>query len=270
MQEFDLIETPENVELRQPLAGIGSRFMAGLIDHLIIFVCLIVLILFLWLLGVLAAWGSFDQIWDWAFALVLLVAFLIYWGYFVLFEFTLNGQSPGKKRMGIRVVREGGVPLAFSGIAIRNLLRPVDFLPGGYAVAGLCMFLTRKMQRLGDLAAGTVVILELVPDYTAGTHRKHKVHLQRQITAEALRATGLRPEEYQVLVNYWARRTELNLEARRRILPQILAPILKRTAQPPIAYTLEGLEAYVGKLIDTAEAAERSGSQEGQTQEPLS
>ena len=259
MDEFDLIETPENVELRRRLAGIGSRFMAGLIDALVILLLLAALVLvaagvvFLTALEYTALTGAFSA---WLVAALVLVFYVIYWGYYVLAEMLTNGQSPGKRAMKIRVVKQDGGPITFLDVAIRNLLRVVDGMPGVYAVAGLVMFFTKRTQRLGDLAAGTVVVAEEVPDYAATTDRKVTGRWEREASPEALRATGLAPREYRVLLNYWARRHQFPLETSRRLLRQILQPILQRTGQAIADDDIEGLLAYADLLIRKAEAAE--------------
>ena len=107
VQDFDLIETPENVELRRCLSGIGSRLIAGILDTLLIALTYLTLGILLLLLGninVLDAVGVSSAAETWALVVLIFVAFSIYWGYFVLFEMWTNGQSPGKKYMKIRVV----------------------------------------------------------------------------------------------------------------------------------------------------------------------
>ena len=191
MDEFDIIETPENVDLQRRLAGIGSRFVAGLLDTLLIVAALLVVMLVSLAFGVsLFAFGTdlAHRADAWVLALFILLGFLIYWGYFVLFETWMNGQTPGKRYMRIRVVQQEGGAVSFNAVAIRNLLRAVDIV-GVYAVAGIVMFLTRKVQRLGDLAAGTVVISEEVPDYAARPDTKATVPDEISPQPAALEAT---------------------------------------------------------------------------------
>lgn len=259
MDDFDLIETPENVELQRRLAGIGSRFMAGLVDFLVIVAVYLVLVLAF--LGV--AWATTFDVTDfagslgaWAWAALILVFYLIYWGYYVFAEMVTNGQSPGKRAMKIRVVKHDGGPITFLDIAIRNLLRVVDGM-FAYAIGGVCMFLTKRSQRLGDLAAGTVVVSEQVPDYSASTDRKTSAQWEREASPEALRATGLKPQEYRVLLNYWARRHQFPIETSRRLLRQVLQPILQRAGRAIAADDMEGLLNYADVLIHKAEAAEQ-------------
>ncbi len=267
-QDFDLIETPENVELERRLAGIASRFMAGLLDNLILAAIYIVLVL----LVIAMAWATGTRHIgtalpgdSWVLALLIAVAFAIYWGYFACFEMWLNGQTPGKKALRIRVVKQDGSPITFLDVAIRNLLRAVDGF-AGYGVAGIVMFITKKAQRLGDLAAGTVVVSEQMPDYSASSDRKTRAKWQSEIGAEALRATALTPEELQVLTNYWARRHELAFEARLRILPKIVRPILERTGQQLPGESPSIIEDYIFLLLSRAAAAESKKPPEGPPQ----
>ena len=259
MQDFDLIETPENVELRRSLAGIGSRFIAGCLDNLLILLMYLFLFLLFLLVGGI---NVFDNVGvsgaaeRWALVGIILVAFSIYWGYYAMFEALTNGQSPGKKYMKIRVVQIEGQGISLHSIAIRNLLRVVDGI-GFYAVAGIVMFVTMKVQRLGDLAAGTVVISEELPDYSARYDKKKHIVDDQVTTAAALGATGLKPEEYRLLRNYWLRREELSTEAREQLLPQLVRPILHRTGQSWPETSLAAFEEYVGELLAKARNAEQ-------------
>lgn len=153
------IETPENVAFGYPIAGIGSRFLAALADTLIITI-LELLIYFLAIFPIIR-WqsDSYDSsLVNWWLAILGLILFSVYWGYYILFELVWNGQSPGKRWQGLRVVRVDGLPIGFSESAIRNLVRLVDFLPAYYGVGVVSMFLNSQSRRLGDLAAGTLVV----------------------------------------------------------------------------------------------------------------
>jgi uncharacterized RDD family membrane protein YckC len=260
MRDSDLIETPENVELEQRLAGIGSRFVAGMLDNLIIVALIALLIVVI----MLVAWvnpldliHTVKESGQWALALLILAAYGVYWGYFVFCEMITNGQSPGKRSQRLRVVKEGGGAIGFTDIAVRNLLRAVDSLPFGYALAGVCMFFSEKVQRLGDMAAGTVVVSEQLPDYSARADKPMKMEWERETDSSSLRATGLTPNEFRALFNYWARRGELTPAARRRVLPQLLRPILQRTGEHLPGEDLSSMEAYVESLLQKAATAEQ-------------
>jgi len=259
IDEFDIIETPENVDLQRRLAGIGSRFVAGLLDTLL----MVGLVLLLVLAAGLYGFGLFvfgrdlaGRVDKWVLAGLFVLVFLVYWGYFVLFETWMNGQTPGKRYMRIRVVQQEGGGISFQAVAIRNLLRAVDFL-GFYAVAGLAMFLTRRVQRLGDLAAGTVVISEEIPDYAAEADRKAKVLDEAPGVSTAPGTTVLTPQEYRLLHNYWLRRDQLTLEARGQLLPKLLGPVLERLGTPPTQHTLAWLEWRLEDLLRQAQSPAR-------------
>ena len=163
--------SPERVEFSYQLAGIGSRFLAVLIDHLIQSALLsgAALLLIAVIFGMWAgteAWDlrHLDKIitsFTWiVWAVLLVVVFAITWGYFVFFEMTRNGQTPGKKIANLRVIREGGYSVDFFASVVRNLVRYFDFLPAGYFVGVGIMFFSPQSKRAGDYAAGTVVIKE--------------------------------------------------------------------------------------------------------------
>jgi len=260
-EELDIIETPENVDLQRRLAGIGSRFLAGLLDSLLIVGLLLVpalIVLMFNLQTFFLGAGAAEEAWVWMIAILIVVVFLVYWGYFLLFELLMNGQTPGKRYMRIRVVQQEGAAVSFESIAIRNLLRAVDGL-GLYAVAGIVMFATQKMQRLGDLAAGTVVISEEVPDYSARQDKKQKVLDDAPVTAAALDQTHLTPQEYRLLRSYWLRRDQLTLEARCQLLPKLLRPILERTGTLPAENSLGALEKCLEELMRHAGSARPKG-----------
>jgi uncharacterized RDD family membrane protein YckC len=154
-----VIETPERVELHYVLANVGNRFLAAAIDHLIQaglgFVVLV-------LAGAFNRGGLFSSMGVWAAALTVLVIFAIYWGYFVAFETLWSGQTPGKRIMRLRVVREDGRPVRFFEVFIRNLLRlTLDFQPfPTYAVGVVSIIFSARSKRAGDFVAGTVVVKE--------------------------------------------------------------------------------------------------------------
>jgi uncharacterized RDD family membrane protein YckC len=158
------IDTPEQIALELPLAGIGSRFLALGIDTLLQSI-LYTVGAFVFAFAIPLASGLFTaKSWSWGPALGVLFLFCIYWGYFAFFEIIWKGQTPGKRYAGIRVIKETGGPIdAFEAIG-RNLLRAVDGLPGIYGVGLVCMMLNKQNRRLGDLVAGTVVVHEKLTD----------------------------------------------------------------------------------------------------------
>ncbi len=151
-RRFD-VETPEHVSLDFELAGLGSRAAAAIYDAVVLAVLLVLLQLGVALLGKLPGVTA-----GWALAVSFLLGFAIVWGYFLLFEALGGGRTPGKRRVGIRVVMDTGHPVTFSAAATRNLVRWVDMLPGVYAVGIPFVLFHPQHKRLGDLVAGTIVV----------------------------------------------------------------------------------------------------------------
>jgi len=161
------IATPENVTFDYQVAGIGSRFIGALIDTLAIAILLFLLnVLLIVAINAVsdngAAATDFGDDPGWVAGLVIaiyaLINFSLFWGYYFVFELGWQGQTPGKRLAGTRVVKlDGGGP-GFLDVAIRNLVRLVDFLPFAYALGFVVMFFNRNARRLGDFAAGTLVI----------------------------------------------------------------------------------------------------------------
>lgn len=164
-EETLIIETPERVQLAFALASIGNRFLAALIDHFI----QILVLLFVSAIAnvILEGYGIntegmlfSNELGKWAYAILIIVSFLIFAGYFVFFEWIWSGQTPGKRWLKLRVIREDGRPITLWEALARNLIRLFDIFPGLYSIGLITVFLSNRDQRLGDLFAGTVVIRE--------------------------------------------------------------------------------------------------------------
>jgi uncharacterized RDD family membrane protein YckC len=152
------IETPEQVHLEFVLADIGSRFMAIFADTVIQVVLYLALVIVDRTVLPDRIFPEWSQAQAWVVAVVIFIYFCIYWGYYAAFEALWNGQTPGKRWAGIRVIKETGRAInAFEAIT-RNLVRIIDFIPGIYAVGIVTMLLNSKNRRLGDFAAGTLVV----------------------------------------------------------------------------------------------------------------
>jgi uncharacterized RDD family membrane protein YckC len=150
------IATPEGVEVELTLAGVGSRFIAGTTDWLIQILTLTALSLVL------------NEAGDVGAAIYASILFAVLFFYHVLFEILGGGRTPGKRWAGLRVVRSGGRPITFVRSALRNILRVIDILPGFYAVGMATIFITPRNQRIGDLAAGTLVVRDRYGDRRHG------------------------------------------------------------------------------------------------------
>jgi uncharacterized RDD family membrane protein YckC len=170
-EETLIIETPERVPLAFALASIGNRFLAVAIDHFIQFLTMFITAwAFIRLSGI--GENGFDEsppmilqeMSKWTIAIMIVVIFLLFTGYFIFFEWLWNGQTPGKRLMKLRVIREDGRPITLWEVIARNLLRIFDNLPWFfmpiYSIGLICIFLNSRDQRIGDMFAGTVVIRE--------------------------------------------------------------------------------------------------------------
>lgn len=171
-EETLIIETPERVPLAFSLASIGNRFIAVAIDHFIQYVVIIALVwIMLAILGISLFQDDGTSVGDvfldapkWAIAIMIIALFLVFAGYFAFFEWWWDGQTPGKRLMKLRVIREDGRPITLWEAIARNLLRIFDAIPGFivpiYSVGLIMVFANKRDQRVGDIFSGTVVIRE--------------------------------------------------------------------------------------------------------------
>jgi uncharacterized RDD family membrane protein YckC len=157
------IDTPEQVELRFGVAGIGSRFVAILLDTLILYFSLLVVLLIFVLFGSALGVRGDSEIGTggkWFIAVLVLLVFVLLWGYFALFEALWHGQTPGKRVMKLRVIKDSGRQITLFEALARNLVRFIDYLPGMYLTGVITMLCNKRNQRLGDMVAGTIVVHE--------------------------------------------------------------------------------------------------------------
>lgn len=260
------IDTPELVSIEMPLAGIGSRFIALLVDYLIWGAGFTVLVLLLSV--ILPSMVVFSRISaQWTVALVVLFFFLVNWGYFTLFEAFWNGRTPGKRIARIRVIQSSGRAISLFESMARNLVRYIDQIPGVYVVGVITMFVTRQHQRLGDLAAGTLVVRdrdEQAPmwgdsgarTFTAASFAPPSP-APEPYAGLALPASGiarLSPADLSVLENFFARRLDMSMETRQRIAQRVSAAIQAKSGlEPPEGVSIETfLEAVARQLRDVA------------------
>ena len=268
------INTPELVAIEMPLAGIGSRFIAVLIDTLIWGAGLLVLAAVLWLFKpALQAFSSLSY--QWTVALFTITLFALNWGYFTLFEAFWHGRTPGKRVARIRVIQRSGRAIGIFESMARNFIRYVDQIPFFYAVGVIAVFATRQHQRLGDLAAGTLVVLDReqeTPLWTdtgsssvgeTGARTSTPSTLPQPIPAAgphrflALDASGvakLSSTDLQVLEGFFARRLDLPLATRQALAERIARAIQAKSGlEPPPDVSCESfLEAAARDLRDLA------------------
>lgn len=171
MQPDVVVKTPEQVDLQFTLAGIGSRAFAQVLDLLILAVIyglfLTSIILWQWL-------NVFGHATSYIIGFLILFSFLLFWGYFIAFEYFLSGRTLGKRWVRIRVISADGRPLSFFAAAVRNLLRLIDVLPSGYLLGVVVMMFDRRERRIGDIVAGSLVVVDR-PRYTLTPFLSHEV-----------------------------------------------------------------------------------------------
>jgi len=259
------IDTPELVAIEMPLAGIGSRFIAILVDYLIwgaafsfLFAMAAIIIPAVHVLGEVSA--------NWAIGIFFLIVFLLQWGYFALFEAFGNGRTPGKRAARIRVIHQSGRGISFFESLARNLVRFVDYMPGFYAVGVVAIFVSRRHQRLGDMVAGTLVVRDREiepPQWSGSTSRTITApvfalpadanpmaapHLRVVLPAPAL--ARLSASDLEVLEGFFARRLDMDLGTRGALAGRIASALSAKSglAIPPDTSVETFLEAVAHQL----------------------
>lgn len=249
------IDTPENVVLEAEVAGFGSRCIAALLDYLFVIVVMVVL----YLLFASALRNNTPDDPTVATGLFVLIQFLIISFYHLIFEFLWNGQTPGKRRIGLRVVQMNGMPMSASSILIRNLVRLFDFLPILYGVGLLVLFATKHTQRLGDLAARTIVVYER-PRLNLNTIQENlKVeyqHISRyDLIPTNIQIVNLSQDDRRNIISYLQRRSQLT--NREQVAVMVAQPIAERMGIPGSVSSLNRAEMfleYVARAFELADS----------------
>jgi uncharacterized RDD family membrane protein YckC len=210
------ILTPENVEIEYPIAGLGSRFYAVLIDHLLQGgISAILFIIFLISNPNFNSNDLIDLFRNVFNAILILLTFITYFGYFIFFETIWSGLTPGKKIAQIQVIKDSGEPIRFIDAFIRNILRPIDFLPFYYLAGVLCIIFHKQNKRIGDMVARTLVIKNR-DDLTPVTLPDIVVESDIEIDS-----TKITAEEYNLLRDFLIRRENLLLPSRKMIAEKL-------------------------------------------------
>ena len=225
------IETPEQIALEYPLAGIGSRFMAFFYDTLIQFILILLVAL-----TIIFVRPDLDRYWptawNWVAAVWVFFFFCLYWGYFAIFEALWNGQTPGKRRAGIRVIKDSGRPItAFEAIS-RNFLRAIDSMPGMYGVAVISIFVDKQSRRLGDMVAGTVVVHDKKEEAAQPFLNTSSAEAIPAAMASANIAGKLTLQELDVIETFLNRRLDLPPGVREQSAARIATAIAARLDVP--------------------------------------
>lgn len=227
------VSTPESVSFGYQIAGIGSRFLAALVDSLLI--GLLQIIANVALIAAIPSSPSsgvlplLEKNMGWLPVVIGLISFFFLWGYYIFFELIWNGQTPGKRIFHLRVIRVDGTPITLAESLVRNLVRLIDFLPLYYGVGVVTMFINAQFRRLGDLAAGTLVVhdtggkvtlqsLEAQPPSTLVTPTPGLTPLP-EVNLQSLPLEKLTEAEYRLVDEFLMRRASLaNDHALARVL----------------------------------------------------
>jgi uncharacterized RDD family membrane protein YckC len=244
------IETPEQTVLEFEVAGIGSRFLALAYDTLL------QILIGLGLLGIMIAVGvaipNSAKTGIWFVAFIVLAYFSLYFGYFAIFEALWNGQTPGKRKEGLRVIKDSGRPITPAESVGRNLMRIVDQLPAFYAVGIASVLLSRQNKRLGDFVSGTIVV-----------HEKSLVDAKsiwKSATATLVTVTTtfgserLTPEEFALIEAFLNRRSSLPSAVRFSMADRIAKQIRPKLTLP------SGELFHAEKLLEAVVQERRSSA----------
>jgi uncharacterized RDD family membrane protein YckC len=231
------IETPDHIEFHYELAGVASRICAAVLDALLQLLLLIALLIVfvavtMWSPSELLGDPTLGSLSGWGVAFVLLGAFCVLWVYPILFELFMDGRTPGKRAIGIRVIQDDGTALTPASVLVRNVLRVADFLPAVYFVGLVVMLCNGRYKRVGDFAAGTVVIRESVevqPNAIVDWRGLQRADEEESV-AEIRRAGvhRLSADEIRVVESFLSRSRELSDDARVRLAAKLAGPLRQR------------------------------------------
>jgi uncharacterized RDD family membrane protein YckC len=252
------IETPEHVELQFALASIGNRFLACFIDHFLQLVAILATVFIAYQLSDGArrlGWQVTSGVGEgslWILALATLAIFVITFGYFVIFETAWSGQTPGKRWLKLRVIKDDGRPINFFASLTRNLLRGADMMPilalPFYSIGLVSVFASARSKRLGDFVAGTVVVKERAAEAPSfdEVFESEEIDTATRRVAPAVDFRGdvrqLGPREIEVVETFLRRRYELPDHPRQWLAWRVAIPLLEkiRPRYDPAAFNYEG------------------------------
>ncbi|MFB2933707.1 RDD family protein [Aerosakkonemataceae cyanobacterium BLCC-F154] len=210
------LQTPESVELEFTLAGIGNRALALLIDYIALGLTLTVFWVAwgIFTVVIIDAFGNARNLGLWLFAIALFLNFTIYMGYFVFFEVLWQGQTPGKRYSKIRVIRDDGRRVGIQQATLRALLRPFD---DTLFIGAFLIMLTPKEKRLGDMAAGTVVVQEEYLVATTNFTISEKTQELAKELPQIANLSLLLPDDFATVREYLQRRQEMTTKAKNEL-----------------------------------------------------
>ena len=235
-----IVDTPENIEFGYDVAGIGMRFLAALVDTTIFVLIMYVVFQLL----------DFD-VWSPVFNTFVISSTLLQCAYYIAFERFWNGQTPGKRVFGIRVVQEAGRPVTLMSSVIRNLVRLLDFFPIFYGTGTVAMLIDKRSRRVGDLAAGTLVVRDrqrvTLESLLSGANSGRVASaLAGNNKALLPNIEALRPQDMALVHDFLLRRSTLPPDRRSRIASQLAYALFSR-----LGYSVPGdAELFLQQVSD--------------------
>ncbi len=248
------LQSARGLDITYEPAGVGHRIAAYLIDASV----LGLVWLFLLTLAAMTAhlWRESDWFSDWVVVLAIILIGFLHLGYWFIQEGFQNGQSLGKRSVGLRVMDVSGRPLAPWQAAVRTLLRTVDFLPVFYGVGMLCLALGEKPRRLGDWAAGTVVVLERVVDLSVYDQKARGESAGESEEAEAFvwERFHVTEEHRAMIAEFLSRKDRLDAPARERLAEALVEPFHQQVDEENLrAYGFDRPEALLQAVMEASQ-----------------
>ena len=239
LDDVATVETPEQIELALPLAGVGSRALAFILDFAIQLVPIIIALALVLAANSITLLNTADKNQPpndvrpsvMAAAAFSIIVFVTNFLYFTFFDLVWRGQSPGKRALKLRVVRDGGLAIDARSSLIRNLVRTVDMLPGFYVLGMVSIFMWREHKRVGDMAAGTLVIRDLGD--AVGDLSEMLAPRSAGLARAPAAPSGLSASDRALVHDFLERRDRLPPEARARVSRQIADQLAARYGVDP-------------------------------------
>jgi uncharacterized RDD family membrane protein YckC len=260
------IETPEQIEVSLEIAGLGSRFVACVVDTLYKLLVMLVMGAVGLLLFAALALSVGPSVAIVLAALLALVYLVFSLGYKIYFEVRRNGQTPGKKFAGIRVIRVGGAPVDFTTSAIRNILSLGDMMPpvvGSplYLIDAFFVLVTKQGQRLGDMAAGTMVIRERLERAPQDVDKLVESRASEEVAFTAPQLAECQPADRHILRSFFQRFPKLAKRSRRDLSLRLAREFMRKTSYEPAGPLDSGEQAvaFLASLYRDLEKLARQG-----------
>ncbi|MEM7553835.1 MAG: RDD family protein [Cyanobacteria bacterium P01_A01_bin.84] len=211
------LQTPESVDIELFLAGIGNRALAVLIDSFVITVAWIIL-QFMWAIFSYLLIESFGNTFNangtlrlWLQAILIIIVFLLYQGYFIVFETIWQGKTPGKRFANIQVIRDDGRPVGLQQTALRGLLRPIDDI---LFLGAIFIFFNKREKRLGDWVAGTLVVQTQKPTKSVNIKVSDNAQDLVDLLNQTANISAILPDDFAIICEYLQRRNNMTKKAR--------------------------------------------------------